>query len=154
MLSAPPVVRKKRVVCETCGCDFSQQSNLKRHIETKHTDQTTPDAVASRLKLKESRNTGRRERRVADPVFRENERQQSQTNRMNKKNKNAHIAGEDVATSLATESKKRSREESESDESESSEEQEDTPKKISGAYPGQWGGGPRDIRIRQLNARH
>jgi hypothetical protein len=30
---------------------------------------------------------------------------------------------------------------------------EDTPKKIPGAYPGQWKGGPRDRRIRELNSR-
>jgi hypothetical protein len=144
MLSAPPVVGKKRVVCETCGCELSQQSNLTRHIETKHPDLVTPDAVDRRLKLKESRNTGRRKRRLADPVFRENERQQNQTNRMNKKNKNAHIAGDADAstadTSTATEAEKNAEEKNaESEES---------------AYPGQCGGGARDIRVRQLNMRH
>jgi uncharacterized C2H2 Zn-finger protein len=48
-------VQKKGVVCETCGSAFAKQSNLTRHVETKHTDQTTPEAAAKRLKLKEYR---------------------------------------------------------------------------------------------------
>jgi uncharacterized C2H2 Zn-finger protein len=74
-------LQKKRVVCETCGKTFARERNLKRHVETQHTDQATPEAVAKRLK----RNTRRRERRATDPVYREKLIQASRTNRAKKK---------------------------------------------------------------------
>jgi hypothetical protein len=78
-------VHEKNAVCTKCGNTFTNVSNLNRHIVTKHTDQDTPEAVAKRQKLKEYRKKNRREHRANDPVFREKERQISQTNRMNKK---------------------------------------------------------------------
>jgi hypothetical protein len=70
--------------CATCDIKFTKQSNLKRHVETKHTDQTTPEAVAKRLKVKEYRKKNRHKRRATDSVYREKQNQISRTNRMNK----------------------------------------------------------------------
>jgi uncharacterized C2H2 Zn-finger protein len=70
------------VVCETCGSGFAKQSNLKRHVETKHTDQTTPEAAAKRLKLKEYQKTTRSKRRATDPVYREKMQKINQTYKM------------------------------------------------------------------------
>jgi hypothetical protein len=72
-------------VCGTCGKTFTRERNLRRHEETQHPDQNTPEAAVKRLKDTTSCNTRRRERRVDDPVYREKQRQKSQTNRMNKK---------------------------------------------------------------------
>jgi hypothetical protein len=78
-----PVQGKK--VCGTCRKEFTNQSNLNRHMESTHADQSTPESVAKRLELKEYRKKNRRERRRNDAVYREKERQTSHTNRMNKK---------------------------------------------------------------------
>jgi hypothetical protein len=78
------VAPKTDVVCATCGSEFAKQSNLKRHVETKHTDQTTPEAVAKRLEVKEYHKKNRRKRRLTDSVYREKEKQISRKNRINK----------------------------------------------------------------------
>jgi hypothetical protein len=83
--AAPVALSQEKKVCGTCGSEFTKQSNLNRHKETKHTDQSTPEAVAKRFKLNEYRKNTRCERRANDPVYREKEKQISQTNRMNKK---------------------------------------------------------------------
>jgi hypothetical protein len=98
--------QEKGVVCETCGSGFAKQSNLKRHVETKHTDQTTPEAAAKRLSLKEYRKNTRRNR-VNDPVYRVHMQQVDRTYRMNKKARMAcAVGGADVAASSATEAEK------------------------------------------------
>jgi hypothetical protein len=85
MTQTPVASSQKKNACGTCGSEFAKQSNLKRHIETKHTDQNTPEAVAQCRKLKEYRKNTRRERRANDPIYKEKQRQISKTNRMNKK---------------------------------------------------------------------
>ena len=87
---------KKGVVCETCGSGFAKQSNLNRHVGTKHTDQTTPEAVAKRLKVQEYRKTNRRER--VNHVL------NGRTYRMNKKARvqACAVGGADAGPSWAT----------------------------------------------------
>ena len=82
---APVAAAQEKNVCGTCGKTFTRERNLRRHEETQHPDQNTPEAAVKRLKDTTSCNTRRRERRVDDPVYREKQRQKSQTNRMNKK---------------------------------------------------------------------
>jgi len=53
VLGAPVAPSHKKVTCATCGSGFPKQSNLTRHVEAKHTDQTTPAAVARRKELAE-----------------------------------------------------------------------------------------------------
>jgi hypothetical protein len=95
-VQTPVASSREKKVCGTCRSEFTSQSNLNRHVETKHTDQNTPEAVAKRLKLHECRNNTRRERRANDPVYREKEKQISRTNRMNKKA--CPVAGDGVHT--------------------------------------------------------
>ena len=80
---APVVSSRKTVTCATCGKGFAKQANLKRHVEVGHTDQTTPEAVAKRLKLAEYLKTYRHERR----------KNGSATNRAKKKALDAIAAG-------------------------------------------------------------
>ena len=75
---------QKKNVCGTCGKEFSRHGNLRIHEETQHTNQNTPEAVAKRRKRTTYCNTRRRERRANDPVYRENEKQMSRTNRLSK----------------------------------------------------------------------
>ena len=82
---APVAAAQEKNVCGTCGKKFARGRNLRDHEETQHTDQTTPEAVAKRLKLKEYRNTRWRERYANDPVYREKRLQASQTNLAKKK---------------------------------------------------------------------
>jgi hypothetical protein len=99
--------QEKGVVCETCGSGFAKQSNLKRHVETKHTDQTTPEAVAKRLSLKEYQKTTRSKRRATDPVYREKQQKINQTYKMRAKARIAcAVDGADAAASSATEAEK------------------------------------------------
>jgi uncharacterized C2H2 Zn-finger protein len=98
MVGVQAPVHEKNAVCTKCGNVFTNQSNLNRHMESTHTDQNTPEAVAKRLKLKDYRNNTRRERRANDPVYREKQRQISHLNRMNKKacqvaDDGAHMGG-------------------------------------------------------------
>jgi hypothetical protein len=72
---------QKKKVCGTCGSEFTNQSNLNRHVETKHNDQNTTEAVAKRLKLKEYRKKTRR-KRANDPVYREKMQQVDRTYKM------------------------------------------------------------------------
>jgi hypothetical protein len=67
-VQTPVASSREKKVCGTCRSEFTSQSNLNRHVETKHTDQNTPEAVAKRLKLHECRNNTRRERRANDPA--------------------------------------------------------------------------------------
>jgi len=83
--AAPVALSQEKNVCGTCGKKFTRQRNLRRHEETQHPDQKTPETIAKRLKRTTSCNTRRCERRVDDPIYREKQRQISQTNRMNKK---------------------------------------------------------------------
>jgi len=82
--AAPVALSQEKKVCGTCGSEFTKQSNLNRHKETKHADQSTPEAVAKRFKLKEYRKNTRR-KRANDPVYREKMQQVDRTYRMNKK---------------------------------------------------------------------
>jgi uncharacterized C2H2 Zn-finger protein len=70
MVGVQAPVHEKNAVCTTCGNVFTNQSNLNRHVGTKHRDQDTPEAVAKRLKLKEYRKNTRRNR-ANDPEYRE-----------------------------------------------------------------------------------
>ena len=85
MYCSPVASSQKKNVCGTCAVEFTRKRNLRRHEETQHPDQNTPETVAKRLKDTTSCNTRRRERRANDAVYREKYRQISQTNRMNKK---------------------------------------------------------------------
>jgi hypothetical protein len=69
-VQTPVASSREKKVCGICGSEFTSQSNLNRHVETKHTDQNTPEAVAKRLKLNEYRKNTRR-KRADDPVYRE-----------------------------------------------------------------------------------
>jgi hypothetical protein len=93
VLGAPVAPSQKKVTCATCGSGFPKQSNLTRHVEAKHTDQTTPAAVARRKELKEYRKANSRERRANDRVYREKMQQVSATNRAKKKARLAIAAG-------------------------------------------------------------
>jgi hypothetical protein len=85
--------RPKGVICGDCGSAFSRQSNLNRHVETKHADQTTDEAVAGRLKLNNYQKTTRCKRRKTDPVYREKMRMTNQTYRVQvKARKNAETS--------------------------------------------------------------
>ena len=86
---APP---RKKAKCTTCGKGFSCNANLNKHAEAKHTDQTTPEAKAKDLTRKECHNAQRRERRANDPVYCEQQRQTSATNRVEKKARDATAA--------------------------------------------------------------
>ena len=97
---APVAAAQEKNVCGTCGSRFTNQSNLKRHVETKHTDQTTPEAAAKRLKLKEYRKNHRRNR-VNDPVYREKQQQVDRTYRANKKAAGGADADASSATGIA-----------------------------------------------------
>jgi hypothetical protein len=81
-VQTPVASSQKKKGCGICGSEFSKQSNLKRHIETKHKDQNTPEAVAKCLKLKEYRKNTRRERRANDPVYREKMQKINRTYKM------------------------------------------------------------------------
>ena len=81
-VQTPVASSQKKKCCGICGSEFSKQSNLKRHIETKHKDQNTPEAVAKCLKLKEYRKNTRRERRANDPVYREKMQKINRTYKM------------------------------------------------------------------------
>jgi uncharacterized C2H2 Zn-finger protein len=70
-VQTPVASSREKKVCGTCGSEFTSQSNLTRHVETNHTDQNTPEAMAKRLKLQEYRKNHRRERHANDPVYRE-----------------------------------------------------------------------------------
>jgi len=72
-------------ICGTCGAGFAQRSHLNRHFERKHTDQTTPQAVAKRQKVREIDRKDKRERRVDNPILREKHRLESQVGRLVKK---------------------------------------------------------------------
>jgi hypothetical protein len=93
VLGAPVAPSQKKVTCATCGSGFSKQANLTRHVEAKHTDQTTPEAVAKRLELGVYRKANSRERRANDRVYREKMQQVSATNRVEKKARLAIAAG-------------------------------------------------------------
>jgi len=54
---APVAVAQEKNVCGTCGKKFARGRNLRDHEETQHTDQTTPEAVAKRLKRNECERT-------------------------------------------------------------------------------------------------
>jgi len=91
--SAVASTQKKKVYCVNCGSGFANEANLRRHEETKHVDQTTPEAVAKCLQLKEYREKNGRERRKNDHVYRE---KLQQTNRLYKMKVKAREAAEGV----------------------------------------------------------
>lgn len=94
--------RPKKHVCGTCSVGFGQRSHLNRHFETKHTDQSTPQAVAKRQKLKDSDKKAKRERTVNNPIMREKLRLKSQAERLAKKVNGANDASAPVATVVDT----------------------------------------------------
>jgi hypothetical protein len=83
---------KKKVHCHICGKDFSGPKSLRVHDNTKHTDQSTPEAIARRLKHNTDTSRRRRERRATDPIYRE---KMQTNNRIERSNKNARKAAED-----------------------------------------------------------
>ena len=85
--------QKQKVYCANCGSGFANQANLRRHEETKHTDQNTPESVAKRLQLKEYRKTNRCERRENDHVYREKLQQKNRTYRLQRKAREATEGG-------------------------------------------------------------
>jgi hypothetical protein len=80
---------KKKVHCQICDKDFSGQDSLRVHKKTKHTDQSTPEAIARRLKHNTDTSRRRRERRATDPIYRE---KMQTNNRIERSNKNARKA--------------------------------------------------------------
>jgi len=78
-----------KVYCVECGSMFAKQSNLNRHKETKHGDQSTPVFIAKALKLKEYRKANRCDRRENDEIYRVKMQQTSRTNRLKQKAREA-----------------------------------------------------------------
>ena len=81
--------QNQKVYCTNCKSGFANQANLKRHEETKHADQNTPEAITKRLQLKEYRKVNTRERRKHDHVYRAKMKQTHRTYRLQKKSRGA-----------------------------------------------------------------
>ena len=90
--------QKQKVYCANCKSGFVNQANLKRHEETKHADQNTPEAIAKRLKLKEYRKENTRKRRKHDHDYRAKMKLTHIKYRIQKKTLEAFKYGNDVTS--------------------------------------------------------